>query len=79
VRSEVTRTADLAATSPSPDDVMSGYRQLLATLTDAQRVPAIHAVLAAGVFDTADHPDKEFIFGLERILDGIEALIRVAK
>jgi hypothetical protein len=58
LRSEGTLTADLAATSPSPDDVMSGYRQLLATLTDAQRFPAIHAVLAAGVFDTADHPGR---------------------
>jgi hypothetical protein len=24
----------------------------------------------------ADHPDHEFVFGLERILDGIEALVR---
>jgi hypothetical protein len=33
------------------------------------------AVLAAGVFDTADPPETEFSVGLERILDGIEALI----
>lgn len=58
---------------------MSGYPQLLAALTDAQHFPAIHAVLAAGVFGTADHPDKEFAFGLERILDGIDALIRAAR
>jgi AcrR family transcriptional regulator len=76
VRSEGTLTADLSAANPSPGDVMSGYPQLLAALTDARRFPAIHAVLAAGVFDTADHPDKEFAFGLERILDGIDALIR---
>jgi hypothetical protein len=29
----------------------------------------------AGVFERADGPDDEFIFGLERILDGIEALV----
>jgi hypothetical protein len=28
------------------------------------------------VFDTADDPDDEFTFGLERLLDGIEALLR---
>jgi hypothetical protein len=31
--------------------------------------------LAAGVFDNADPPENEFSFGLERILDGVEALI----
>jgi PAS domain S-box-containing protein len=39
--------------------------------------PALHAVLDAGVFDHADPPDDEFAFGLERILDGIETLVRV--
>jgi hypothetical protein len=33
-----------------------------------------YALLAAGVFDKADPPEKEFSFGLERILDGLEAL-----
>jgi hypothetical protein len=33
------------------------------------------AFIAAGVFDAEDGPDDEFIFGLDRILDGIEALI----
>ena len=44
--------------------------------TDAERFPALHALLAAGVFDRADPPDDEFAFGLERILDGVEALVR---
>jgi len=30
----------------------------------------------AGVFDVHDDPDDEFIFGLERILDGLDALVR---
>ena len=34
---------------------------------DATRLQ-LHAVLDAGVFDRADHPDDEFVFGLERIL-----------
>jgi hypothetical protein len=33
------------------------------------------AFIAAGVFDAADPPDDEFVFGLDRILDGLGALI----
>jgi AcrR family transcriptional regulator len=58
------------------DAAMRGYADTLRALTDAERFPALHAVLDAGVFDRADPPDQEFAFGLERILDGIEALIR---
>ena len=45
---------------------------------DAPRFPAIAAVLAAGVFEAPDDqdPDAEFNFGLERILDGVAALLR---
>jgi hypothetical protein len=54
---------------------MRGYSDLLRRLTDAERFPALHEVLAAGVFERADSPDQEFAFGLARILDGVEALI----
>jgi hypothetical protein len=57
------------------DAAMRGYADTLRALTDAERFPALHAVLAAGVFDRADPPEEEFAFGLERILDGVEALI----
>jgi AcrR family transcriptional regulator len=76
VRSEGTLTADLDATNTITDAAMSSYARLLATLTDPARFPAIHGLLAAGVFDHADHPDKEFTFGLDRILDGIDKLMR---
>jgi AcrR family transcriptional regulator len=59
----------------APDAAMRGYADTLRRLADPQRFPALHRVLAAGVFDRADPPDEEFAFGLERILDGIEALI----
>jgi hypothetical protein len=55
---------------------MAGYPATLRALTDPHRFPALHAVLDAGVFDAADDPDEEFNFGLERILDGINTLIR---
>ena len=57
---------------------MSGCRTtagLLASLTDPQRYPAISKLLAAGVFDRADGPADEFVFGLTRILDGIGVLV----
>jgi AcrR family transcriptional regulator len=60
----------------TPHQAMRGYGDALRRLTDADRFPALHAVLDAGVFDRADPPDDEFAFGLERILDGIEALMR---
>ena len=63
-------------TVSTPHDAMRGYRDTLRGLTDADRFPALHALLDAGVFDRADPPDDEFAFGLERILDGVEALIR---
>jgi len=76
VRNEATLTADLTAGKAITDAAMSGYARLLATLTAPDSFPAIHALLAAGVFDKADDPDDEFSFGLERILDGIDALVR---
>ena len=75
VRNEATLTAELMAAGFISDEQMMGYSRLLATLTDSDRFPALHAVLEAGVFDRADPPEKEFGFGLERILDGVEALI----
>jgi len=49
---------------------------MLRQLTDPRRFPALTAFIASGVFDVADGPDDEFIFGLDRILDGIEVLVR---
>jgi hypothetical protein len=76
VRNDATLTVELTASGFISDEAMLGYSRRLATLTDPERFPAIHALLKAGVFDRADPPEKEFSFGLERILDGIEALIR---
>jgi AcrR family transcriptional regulator len=66
------RFLDAAA---SPDAAMRRYSDALRRLTAADAYPALHAVLDAGVFDRADPPDEEFDFGLERILDGVAALV----
>jgi AcrR family transcriptional regulator len=75
VRSDATLAAELTTAGFISDEAILGYSRRLAALTDPERFPAIHALLAAGVFDRADPPETEFSFGLERILDGVQALI----
>jgi AcrR family transcriptional regulator len=82
-RNQVTTMGDVQAhfleRAATPHDAMREYRDTVRGLTDADRFPALHALLDAGVFDRADPPDDEFAFGLERILDGIEALTRARR
>jgi len=79
VRNEASTNADIVAavqaSGMAPDEWMSGYGRLLARLTDPERFPAITRFIAAGVFERSDPPDREFTFGLDRILDGIGALV----
>jgi AcrR family transcriptional regulator len=79
VRNVATVEADLReafeAANLSPDDALNGYNRLVLSLTTPEAFPEVHAVVNAGTFDAADDPDDEFTFGLERILDGLDALI----
>jgi AcrR family transcriptional regulator len=83
VRNIATTEADVAdairASGQTPDEWMSGYGRMLTELTGPDRFPAITRFIEAGVFDAADEPDDEFIFGLDRILDGIAALISTGR
>jgi hypothetical protein len=80
VRIEATLMLDIAstaeATGTKPEEIMPAYGRTIAHLAPKDQFPALHAVIEAGVFARADDPDDEFIFGLNRILDGIEVLIR---
>jgi AcrR family transcriptional regulator len=80
VRNLATTEADIEAairaSGLSPAEWMASYPRMLGKLTDPQRFPALSAFIAAGVFEADDGPDDEFIFGLDRILDGIETLIQ---
>jgi AcrR family transcriptional regulator len=60
---------------PTHDDSIASYGNTLAALIDPVRFPALSAVIAAGVMTTPGDPDEEFVFGLERFLDGIEMQI----
>jgi AcrR family transcriptional regulator len=80
VRNQGLLQADIAAAqaagaAPADPEMMASYGRLLARLTDPERFPALHAVLASGAFDEPDEADDDFSFGLERVLDGIETLI----
>jgi AcrR family transcriptional regulator len=80
VRSEAALMLDIvtAATDAgaAPESLMPDYGKIVASLASPERFPALHTVIDAGVFDRSDEPDDEFIFGLNRVLDGIEVLIR---
>ena len=68
--------AAIRASGQTPSQWMAAYPRMLRELTDPRRFPALAAFLASGAFDVADGPDDEFTFGLERILDGVAALVR---
>jgi AcrR family transcriptional regulator len=80
-----TLVADMAAARRSDNKwrkVEANYARVLATLIDAERFPAVSAMIAAGAVDEVGDFDPEadveewFAFGLDRILDGIDVLVR---
>src|SRR6201996_9033153 len=75
VRNLAATAAAVAASGLGLDEWMASYPAVLGQLTDPRRFPALTAFIAAGVFEAADSPDDEFIFGLGRILDGVGMLI----
>ena len=74
----VRSTAQLALAAPTDagDDaeLTADYGRALAKFIDAEAFPALTELVEAGIFDK--EPTDEFTFGLERVLDGIEVLIR---
>jgi AcrR family transcriptional regulator len=75
VRNDATLTADFAAAGNAGPE-MPRYGELLSHLIDVASFPALQRAIASGALDDADDINAEFDFGLELILDGIEALIR---
>ncbi|NRQ35609.1 TetR/AcrR family transcriptional regulator [Nonomuraea sp. NN258] len=68
------------ADSPLAEAGLKGatdYGDMLAKLVDPERYPALSAVVGEGAFEGADewHQDDDFYFGLDLLLDGVEALI----
>ncbi|MCY1074243.1 TetR/AcrR family transcriptional regulator [Archangium lansingense] len=60
-------------------EMQAWYGRTLARLIDAERFPALAELSAAGAFEPGDDEaseSAEFDFGLSRILDGVEMLVR---
>ncbi|MEJ3652465.1 TetR/AcrR family transcriptional regulator [Actinomycetes bacterium KLBMP 9759] len=78
VRTAAQQAQDLGASWQEPDTVQA-YGRSLARLVTADRFPELAKLLASGLFENpqqapaADDPD--FVFGLDRILDGVAAAV----
>jgi Tetracyclin repressor-like, C-terminal domain len=55
---------------------MPTYAKILAALIEHGDFSALEDAIASGALGDEDDPDSEFQFGLERILDGVAALIQ---
>ncbi|MFG2627892.1 TetR/AcrR family transcriptional regulator [Streptomyces sp. NPDC048473] len=79
VRNEALLTGDLAAAVEArgipAQEVMDGYARTLNRLVDPGRHPSLSRLLESGVLGAQGEPGHEFRFGLERVLDGVEALV----
>jgi len=79
VRNEAALMAQIAAAQQaanrSIDEAMASYGMVLRRVLHPKQFPALTAVINEGVLDRADDPDEEFVFGLDRILDGIGLLV----
>ncbi|MEU9093313.1 TetR/AcrR family transcriptional regulator [Streptomyces sp. NPDC048428] len=80
VRNEALLMGDLDAAvetrGVSETEVMEGYARTLDRLVDPARHPSLSRLMATEGMWTPDEPDHEFTFGLERVLDGVDVLIR---
>ncbi|MDG4829675.1 TetR/AcrR family transcriptional regulator [Solwaraspora sp. WMMD1047] len=80
VRNEAQLSRDLLAAEAAA--VAAGgepvsYGRMLAKLIDTERFPALSEMVADGVFDIPEgYSEEDFDFGLQRVLDGVEVLVR---
>ncbi|MEV3932234.1 TetR/AcrR family transcriptional regulator [Streptomyces sp. NPDC049944] len=79
VRNEAVLMSDLAAAVEAkgvpPRAVMAQWERTVKQLADPVRHPALSRLLATGVMSEPDDADHAFVFGLERVLDGVEVLV----
>ena len=76
VRNDATLSSDVTA-ARGAEPPSHTYGAILSELAGPAHFPAVHRVIASGEFDDDDEDfDAVFDYGLERILDGIDTLIR---
>ncbi|MFE5796724.1 TetR/AcrR family transcriptional regulator [Streptomyces sp. NPDC056503] len=76
-------TSQTQPATAAPDQAPAGYAETLASLLDADRFPTLSGVIASGTLSPGGTGDRartdagrEVAFGVERLLDGIEAYVR---
>ncbi|MFC5290513.1 TetR/AcrR family transcriptional regulator [Actinokineospora guangxiensis] len=76
VRSWATLSADLESANADPETMMVDYGAVLDAVVTESEFPELTKAIRAGVFtfDPDEDPDVDFVFGLERILDGAESV-----
>lgn len=73
---EAARSGSATAAAATGDQPMS-YGRMLAAVIDAERFPALLEVVESGVLDGPEgYSEEDFAFGLGRVLDGVETLVR---
>ncbi|MFG2750582.1 TetR/AcrR family transcriptional regulator [Streptomyces xanthophaeus] len=79
VRNEAVMAADMidaiVKSGVAPDQVMGQYVRTLRLMTGPDTHPAVTRLLESDAFTGSGEPDFQFGFGLNRILDGLAALI----
>lgn len=83
-RGWATVSSDIEAAQAAGDvttlTVMANYGEIITKVADPEKYSELHKVVAAGVFEDGFEDDAEpefdYHFGLNRLLDGIELLIR---
>lgn len=76
-RGEAQLSIDLAGLDPDAD-TSADYGEILRTVVDPARQPALAELVRSGIFDgpTAYDEDVDFGFGLDTILDGVAQLVQ---
>ncbi|MET7686194.1 TetR/AcrR family transcriptional regulator [Streptomyces sp. NPDC005423] len=74
VRNNAQLSTGMAGRDESEAELMAHYGRAMDKFIDAETFPAVRELIDAGTFEA---PDDDFGFGLQRVLDGIEVLIRV--
>jgi AcrR family transcriptional regulator len=78
VHGEIRLSLDLAAGYADNPEAFGQYGATLARVVDPRQLPALAAVVAAGVFEVGasfDESDGDFDFGLQLYLDGVAGFI----
>lgn len=70
-------TLAIQIVAPPGAQIMPDYAAVIRKLIDPNTYPELTAVVDSGIFDADDDHSAEFDFGLDRVLDGIAALLPI--